>query len=74
MSPVFFLSIIIHNNLKYFRVTIGIGDPIDTEELLSECRRFNFSEPATRKYITDVIEFKLDKLCRQINDCHYGNS
>ncbi|KAL5271197.1 hypothetical protein ACHWQZ_G001739 [Mnemiopsis leidyi] len=55
-------------------ITIGIGDPIETEGLLAECRRFDFSEPATRKYITDVIEFKLDKLCRQINDCHYGNS
>ena len=54
-----------------FRITIGIGDPIETEELLAECRRLNYSELATRKYITDVVELKLDKLCRRINDIHY---
>ncbi|XP_063689442.1 tafazzin-like [Bolinopsis microptera] len=53
------------------KITIGIGDPIETEELLAECRRLNFSELATRKYITDVVELKLDKLCRRINDIHY---
>lgn len=56
------------------KISIEIGDPIDTTDMLDDCRRFSFTELAARKYITDSIEWKLDKLCHKINHYHYNDS
>eukprot|EP00116_Pleurobrachia_bachei_P011353 sb/3471615/ len=52
------------------KISVEIGKPLDTAPLLEECKRFKFSTLATRKYISDTVEWELRKLGQIIDQRH----
>lgn len=53
--------------LPFKKISIMVGNPIYTDKILADCKRFKFTEVAIRKHIADVTQRELQKLLKKLD-------
>jgi len=50
------------------KISILVGNPIYTDKILADCKRFKFTEVAIRKHIADITQRELQRLAKKLDD------